>query len=180
VEQDTAMDFTKELARANVLTQMAKYKEPGIDVNVRAVFPRLGDSFKLAAQTALVERATPVAGVLTFPFDVSLREFKISVDAEFADDVVDNNALFSLDLTATDGRPLTDAQASALAAARVATSANEAVGYYRYLDTKKGRAKATYDFALPNDVVCHGLRLRHWKKPDTTITLHTMSVHTES
>ena len=180
VDQDTAMDFTKELARANVLTQMAKYKEPGIDVNIREVFPRLSDSFKIVAQTALVEKATPVAGVLTFPFDGALSEFKISVDAEFGDGVVDGNALFSLDLTTSDGYPLTDSQRAALASFKVATSANESVGHYRYLDTKKGRAKATYDFALPNDVVCHGVRLRHWKKPETPITLHAMAVQTEN
>lgn len=179
LDQDTAMDFGADEALSKVMSSMARYPAAPYDTDIAAVFPSIKDDLRVLVRKPILSEETTLSGEMLFEFSEPTRDFALKVDAAFGDDAVPGNALVSLDLVTLDGYPLDPRSvlAAATAAAGVAISANPAVGFYRYLDTVPGRQSNSYEFSLPAGIQCRGIKIRHWKKQDTAIRLHSVDVY---
>lgn len=177
VDQDTAMDFNPDEARAKLVASMSRFPAVNEYVDLANLFPVLAKNIRAPKREGLLSTPTDVVGEIRFSLATPANAFSLKIDALLGDDAVSSNALISLDLTDAAERPLAEAQIARLSAFGIATSSNPAVGPYRYLNTPPGRSLESYEFALPDGVLCRGFRLRRWKKADTAIRLHSIDAY---
>ncbi|MDQ0095935.1 glycosyltransferase [Paeniglutamicibacter psychrophenolicus] len=59
---------------------------------------------------------------------------------------------------------------------QVSCSGNPGIGWFRYLTTRPGQNQTVMKFALPSGVYLSRVTVRKWRKPDTAITLRSITV----
>lgn len=173
-EQDTAMDYTPEDARAKVVSLMSQYPKAK-QVLVDSLFPALMGSVVTPRVEVIFEGEAELAGPLAFRFSEPQNVFSVEIEAQFGEGAVQGNALVSLDLVDEMGAPVSPA---GVTIAGVPVSANPSVGFYQYLDSVRGTRITSLDFDLPTGVLCAGIRIQHWKRRETMILLRSVTLST--
>lgn len=186
VEQDTSLGLASD-DREGIMVSIRNHinANPPIDQSdhFESYFPVLEGKLT-AAETAqstheqLVKSKTEMVGN-TSQFECRPTSGSLSVSVKMVCDMsaAPKNALMSFHLTDVSGNPVQPEHvADHMAEQKVTLSGNPTIGWFRYLNTRPGQNATTADFILPEGVFLSGVTVRKWKKLDTAITLHSLTV----
>ncbi|WP_208749022.1 glycosyltransferase [Arthrobacter sp. PM3] len=179
--QDTSIRDRLGTGRAKLAENLQRYPSVSEDVDLGSIFPAIADRMILPVNEQLLDTAANLSEVPILYLDRPSSLFSLRLDAYFGEAAVTNSALVSLLLMDTKGADITDeVLIKALLETGIGLSGNRNVGFYRYLKTSPGRSTNSYEFALPEGVLCRGFIFQHWMNPETTIVLHSVDVFSQT
>ena len=179
--QDTSIDDSPGMARGKLIENLQRYPSVSGDVDLGSIFPAIADRMIIPVNEQLLGTAANLSEVPILYLDRPSSLFSLRLDAYFGEAAVPKNALVSLLLMDTTGADLADdVLIKALPEAGIALSGNPKVGFYRYIKTAPGRSVNSYEFALPEGVLCRGFIFQYWTNAETTIVLHSVDVFSQT
>ncbi|MFF5793894.1 glycosyltransferase [Paeniglutamicibacter sp. NPDC012692] len=185
VGQDTSLGLAAddEVALLGMLRDDMDAHPAATHADIESAFPVVARSISLEAnpgrspQTLLDAPRLLAKTAIHLPLPKPLNRLELTVDMTCGAGAIPSNALVSLDLINANGTPVDpESLKPALRPARVALSGNPSIGFFRYLQIDPGRQESTHTFELPPGVVCRGLSLRLWRRYETAIILHNVTV----
>lgn len=185
IEQDTSLGLvaaTEEDLLQSIRNHINQHPAVADFGELLAAFPTLDGLITAApddrsGHQELVSAATPVPDS-GLSFDASA-DGEVTVTAKIVCDMhaEPRNALLSFALVDDGGRMVPREQVeSHMREQEIGFSDNPSVGWYRYMNTRPGQNRTAVKFRLPVGVHLAGVRVRKWRKLDTEIKLHSLTV----
>ncbi|RAX50852.1 hypothetical protein DQ353_00165 [Arthrobacter sp. AQ5-05] len=186
VEQDTSLGLAST-NREGILTSIRNHinANPPIDGSdqFEKYFPILKGKLTAAEDARstheqLIERRVEMKSTVeNFTCQPVSGDLSITVKMVCDMSAVEKNSLLSFSLVDASGKPVpVERVAAHMAEQGVTLSGNPTIGWFRYLNTRPGQNRTKAEFSLPQGVFLSAVTVRKWKKTDTSITLHSLTV----
>lgn len=173
--QDTSVSDEGD-SRARLLKELNSRPSFGDTEKAFELFPTMKGSLKLAKFKTIAQDAIEIgAEPVSFPVEANSSTFEVKLDLEALPGTVSRAGLLSFQFEDSDGIP---AQAKDVVVEGLTSSPNDAIGWYRYLQTDEGRVLQTFTVSVESGHNLSQITVMQFGRNSRPFTVHNIQIGT--